>query len=69
MNKRQRKKKFKQKYGVSSEVLAEKLLRAFGQALGEARADYMEKLMKDPCLQPIVSFEEWRKAHKKEGQD
>lgn len=45
MNKRQKKKRFKQKYGVSPEAVAEEAMMAFGQALGRAQADYMEKLM------------------------
>ena len=45
MKKRLKKKRFKQKYGFSPEVLADKLLRAFGYELGEARANYVEKLL------------------------
>lgn len=47
MKKRLKKKRFKQKYGGRHEVLAEKLLRALGQELGEARVAYAEKLMKE----------------------
>lgn len=47
MNKRQKKKKFKQKYGGGLEGLAETLLKALGHELGEARVAYAEKLMKE----------------------
>ena len=55
MNKRQKKKQLRKRPGYKeAERLAEEIIRDFGTALGEARAEWVESLMKSEEKQMIV---------------